>query len=326
MTFGLTRYYLEFKDPFSIAHGTRNGTDLVLLKLEHQGYMAWGEASLPPYLPETQDSVCEFITSFMERSFDISAGLEELLNRLIEFEPDNYAAKACIDIALHNLFAKMKGVLVWQLLGVPDSPLPLCTFTIGMGDKATIRRKVKEAIGFKILKVKLGGENDREIIRTIRDETDLPLCVDANQGWKTKEDALEMINMLSGESVLFVEQPLPKNMHSEMVWLKDRSPLPVYADESVQTPADVKQASEMFHGVNVKLMKCGGLAQGLKMISEARSYGMQILVGSMSESGCGVMAAAQLSALADFVDLDGPLLTKNNPFPSPVYKNGILVI
>ncbi|HEX5002202.1 MAG TPA: dipeptide epimerase [Bacteroidia bacterium] len=324
MTFALSRYYLEFKEPFSIAHGTRNGTDLVFLKLEHQGFVAWGEASLPPYLPETQQTVCDFLERFMVRAFDISEGLEVLLNRLMEFEQGNYAAKACADIAMHNLFAQMQSIPVWQLLGVPDYPLPLCTYTIGMGDKAAIRRKLIDAAGFKLLKVKLGGENDREIIRTIREETDLPLCADANQGWHTKEAALEMINFLAGQSVLFVEQPLPKYLHSEMKWLKEKSPLPLYADESVQTPADVKQVSEGFHGVNVKLMKCGGLAQGLKMIREARNYGLHVLIGSMSESGCGITAAAQLSSLADYADLDGPLLTKNNPFPMPVYKNGIL--
>jgi L-alanine-DL-glutamate epimerase-like enolase superfamily enzyme len=135
-----------------------------------------------------------------------------------------------------------------------------------------------------------------------------------------------MIQWLAGQHVLFVEQPLSKLKNHDMVWLKERSPLPLFADESAQHAGDIALLQECFHGINVKLMKCGGVGAGLTMIREARKYGFKVLVGSMSETSCGIMAAAHLSSLADYADLDGPLLTSNNPFPMPEYKNGKLLL
>jgi L-alanine-DL-glutamate epimerase-like enolase superfamily enzyme len=152
------------------------------------------------------------------------------------------------------------------------------------------------------------------------------ICVDVNQGWKSCEVALEMILRLQELGVAFVEQPLPKHLHDDMEWLKQKSPLPLFADESAQTPADVAMIRKGFHGVNVKLMKCGGITEGLKMVREAKKNGLQVLVGSMSETSCGILAAAQLTSLADYADLDGPMLTRNNPFQRPEYREGRLLI
>jgi len=324
--FELTDFFLEFKTPFSIAHGTREGTDIVLLELSSQDIRAWGEASLPPYLKEDKNSVRLFISAFFKSGINPEAGLQPLLKRLMNFKEENFAAKACVDIALHNWFAKHEGIPVWKLLGLKKDPLPLCTYTIGMDDKAVIENKVRGAKDFKILKVKLGGEKDQEIINNIREMTSKDICVDVNQGWKTKEHALEMINWLKEQRVLFVEQPLDKNNFHDMLWLFERSSLPLYADESVQIFSDISKVKNCFHGINIKLMKCGGIGEGLKMIHEAKKQDLKILIGSMSETSCGVMAAAQLSPLADYADLDGPLLTKNNPFDMPEYRDGKLRI
>lgn len=319
----ITDYFLEFKTPFAIAHGTRQGTDLVFLKLEHGGIMAHGEASLPPYLSETKESVHNFIDAFFRKGIDLSEGLSMLLNKLMSFEEGNFAAKACIDIALHNWFAQKEGVPVWLMLGLKNEPLPLCTLTIGMDDTSVIKRKVEEANEFKLLKLKLGGNHDREIITAVREVTDKPLCVDVNQGWhRDKEAALEMIVWLKSQGVIFVEQPLDKTDFEGQFWLHERSPLPLIADEAAQIPADLKRIANIYDGVNIKLMKCGGIGEGLKMIMEANKYGLKILLGSMSESGCAIAAAANLSSLADWTDLDGPLLTKNNPFDIVNYEYG----
>ncbi len=245
----------------------------------------------------------------------------------MNFNEGNYAAKACVDIALHNWFAQKAGLPVWKMLGLKNEPLPLCTLTIGMDDVAGIKRKVEEAVDFKLLKVKLGGDHDKAIIIAIREVTNKPLCVDVNQGWHhDKEAALEMIIWLKTQGVIFVEQPLDKKDFEGQQWLHERSPLPIIADEAAQVPADMEAIKDIYDGVNVKLMKCGGIGEGLKMIREARKYNLKLLVGSMSESGCAISAAANLSSLADWVDLDGPLLTKNNPFDVVRYVDGKIVL
>ncbi len=327
MQITITNFFLEFKTPFAIAHGTRNGTDLVFFKLEHDGIVAMGEASLPPYLHDTKESVTKFITSFFKNPVDLSQGLPSLLQDLMIFAEGNFAAKACVDIAFHNWFAQQAGVPVWKMLGLINTPLPLCTFTIGMDEPAAIKGKVAAVGDFELLKVKLGGNQDKEIISAIREVTNKPLCVDVNQGWHNdKETALEMIEWLKEQGVIFVEQPLDKNDLVSQAWLHERSPLPLIADEAAQVPSDIKMIKDIYDGVNIKLMKCGGIGEGLKMIKLARDFNLKVLVGSMSESGCAISAAANLSSLADWVDLDGPLLTKNNPFDIVKYEKGRVVI
>ncbi|MBL0341454.1 MAG: dipeptide epimerase [Bacteroidetes bacterium] len=296
MLYTITPFFLEFKTPFSIAHGTRNGTDLVFLEIIQDGIVAHGEASLPPYLPETSETVQAFIDAFFMQHPDELANLSLSLQQLHSFQQGSFAAKACVDIAFHNWFAKKEGIGVWQLLGLKNHPLPPCTFTIGMGDKESLHQKVKDGNDFSILKVKLGGENDKQIISSIREVTQKPLCVDVNQGWKDKMFALDMIHWLKEQNIIFIEQPLPKNNYDDSLWLHEMSPLPLIADESIQQPTDVVKIKDAFDGVNMKLMKCGGISEGLKLITEARKYNLKVLIGSMSESGCAITAAAQLSS------------------------------
>lgn len=322
--YSIRNYFLEFKEPFSIAHGTRTGTDVVILELQHESFTAFGEASLPPYLVENKASVATYINNFFAK-FSWSPHLTDCLYQIHESGPGNFAAKACIDIAFHNLFALKAGIPLWKMIGLSDQPLPPCTFTIGMGTPDVIRRKVLAAEGFSILKVKLGGGNDKEIIDAIRSVSSLPLCVDVNQGWKSVKEAMEMIEWLHHKNVLFVEQPLSKTDIEGQQYLFQNSPLPLIADEFVQTPDDVPKTKGLFHGINIKLMKCGGIAPAMKMAAKAKDIGLKILIGSMTETSCGIQAASQLSVLADWVDLDGPLLTKNNPFPPVTYRSGKII-
>lgn len=317
-------YSLEFKHPFGLAYGTRTKTDVVFIKLESDGFVGYGESSLPPYLGETHESVISFLNkakSLLEKQ-DASSGHGEITNEIHELEENNNAAKAGLDIALHDLFAKSQSKQVWQYLNFEKPISKNTSVTISIGDLSLIPQKIEEVKDFNILKVKLGSENDKEIIETIRKYSDKPLVVDANQGWKEKHFALEMINWLSDKNVLFVEQPMPKENLDDMAWVTERSPLPTLADESVKVLEDAKRVEGAFSGINLKLMKCTGLHEAKCIIDYCKEKKLKLNVGCMTESSCAISAAAQLTAYADWVDLDGPTLVKNNPFSGIEYING----
>lgn len=317
-------YSLEFKHPFGLAYGTRTKTDVVFIKIESDGFVGYGESSLPPYLGETHESVITFLNKaklYLEK-YDLSSGHGKVTIGIHLLAESNNAAKAGIDIALHDLYAKSNNKPVWEYLGY-EKPVAINTsVTISIGDLNLIPQKIEEVKDFNILKVKLGNTNDKEIIETIRKHSDKPLVVDVNQGWKEKNFALEMINWLSDKNVLFVEQPMPKENIDDMAWVTERSPLPTMADESVKILEDAKRVEGAFSGINLKLMKCTGLHEAKKIIDFCKEKKLKLNVGCMTESSCAISAAAQLTAYADWVDLDGPTLVKNNPFSGINYKNG----
>lgn len=178
-----------------------------------------------------------------------------------------------------------------------------------------MREKTKECAGqFNILKVKLGRDNDKEMIETIRSVTDLPIAVDANQGWKDKRHALDMIHWLKEKGIVMVEQPMPKEQLDDIAWVTGQSPLPIFADESIQRLKDIVGLKDAFTGINIKLMKCTGMREAWKMVTLARALGMKVMVGCMTETSCAISAASQLSPAVDFADLDGSLLIANDRF------------
>lgn len=319
---------LYFKRPFKIAHGSRDSTAIVLTELEYEGLVGYGEACLPPYLVETQESVGLFLNkaskvlSTVKHPFSIEA----VIHLIDAIEMGNTAAKASIDIALHDLYGKLNNKPCWQLLGCDNTLTPYTTYTIGIDEPEIIKQKLEDADTFKILKVKLNGENDKAAIETIRAITNKSIAVDVNQGWKTKEEALKIIEWLTDKNVLFVEQAMPKNKLDDALWLYERSPLPLFADESVQTFLDIDVVKNCYHGINIKLMKCGGMFEAKKMIDKARALNLKVLIGCMSETYCGVSAAAQLSPLVDYADLDGPLLIKNNLFNGITFIDGKITL
>ena len=318
---------LYFKHPFKISHGTRIATPIVIIQLEQDGLIGYGEASMPPYLGESHESVIAFLKK--AEPVLLSADpmeLEATMHAIDLIASGNTAAKASIDIALHDLKGKLLQRACWQLYDADKSKTPYTTFTLGIDRPEVMVKKIQEAESYKILKVKLNGDGDKDIITTIRNHTNKPIAIDVNQGWKVKEHALKMIEWLSDKNVLFIEQPLPKENLDDAYWLFQRSALPLFADESVQRYEDIEQIKNCFHGINIKLMKCTGMLEAYKMIQCARAYQLNVLIGCMSETSCAISAAAQLSPFADYADLDGCLLMKNDLFNGVEFVNGKITL
>jgi L-alanine-DL-glutamate epimerase-like enolase superfamily enzyme len=256
----------------------------------------------------------DFLSQVNLSTYDDPFLIEDILEYVDSIAPGNYAAKASVDIALHDLIGNILNIPLYKLWGLDPDKTPNTSFTIGIDTPDVVRQKVEEASGFKILKVKLGGGNDREMIKTVREMTTVPLCVDVNQGWTDKKLALDLIFWLKEQGIVFIEQPFPKEKIDDIAWLTENSPLPVIADEAVQRLKDLIYLKGVYSGVNIKLMKCTGLREAWKMINYARAIGMTVMLGCMTETSCGVSAASQLSPMVDFADLDGNLLISNDIF------------
>jgi len=314
MKFTFRPYTLELKHVFTVAVNSRTTTPVMLTEIEYDGVKGFGEASMPPYLGESQETATKFLSKVNLEQFDDPFEIEKILEYVDSIDEKNTAAKASVDIALHDLVGKLIGKPWYKIWGFDKSKTPYTTFTIGIDKPDVVRQKVKEAEEFKVLKVKLGKENDREMIETIRSVTDKPLTADANQGWKDKNYALEMIQWLHSQNVLYIEQPMPKEMIEENAWITEHSPIPVLGDESIQRIPDLIKMKDVYSGVVIKLMKCTGMREAYKMITLAKSLGMKVMLGCMTETSCAISAAAQLSPEADWADLDGNLLIKNDPY------------
>ncbi|GJQ64021.1 MAG: dipeptide epimerase [Melioribacteraceae bacterium] len=315
-------YTLELKHVFTIATSSRSTTPVMLTEIEYDGIVGYGEASMPPYLGETQDTAAKFLSRVDLGQFKDPFEIEKILEYVDSIETGNAAAKASVDIALHDLVGKLAGQPWYKIWGLDKTTTPNTSFTIGIDTPDVVRQKVKEAAEFKILKVKLGRENDKEMIETIRSVTNTPLCVDVNQGWEDKEMALDMIHWLKEKNVTFVEQPMPKTQLDDMAWLTENSPLPTIADEAMQRIPDVVKAHGIYSGINIKLMKCTGMREAYKMLTLARALDMKVMLGCMTETSCAISAASHLSPAVDWADLDGALLIGNDVFDGTKIVDG----
>ena len=307
-------YDLQLRHTFTIANSSRKTTPDVLTSLEFEGITGYGEASMPPYLGESIESASKFLSLLNLSQFKDPFQMEDILTYIDSALPGNCAAKAAVDIALHDLVGKIMGQPWYKIWGFDPADTPNTSFTIGIDTPEVVRQKTIEAKPYKILKVKLGQKTDREMIETIRSVTDAPLCVDVNQGWTDKQMALDMIYWLKEKGVVFVEQPMPKTAIDDMAWLTANSPLPTIGDESVQRLPDVVKAKGVYHGINIKLMKCTGMREAHQMLTLAESLNMKVMIGCMTETSCAISAAAQLSPKCEWADLDGNLLISNDPY------------
>ncbi|MNK05749.1 L-Ala-D/L-Glu epimerase [compost metagenome] len=322
MKIAYNAYSLELKHPFSIAKFSRTSTPVMLIRLSYENIEGYGEASMVPYMGESVETAVAFLKKVDWNRFVHPFNFEEIINYLDSIEKGHPAIKAAIDIALNDINGKLLNKPCYEIYGADPSKMPVTSYTIGIDTAEVIKEKVADANGFKVLKIKLGRDNDKELINTIRSVSDLPLYVDANQGWTNKKHAIEMIYWLHDQGVQLIEQPMDKADLEGNAWLTGRSPIPILADEAVQRLSDLEGLRGAYHGINIKLMKSGGIYEGHQMILKAKSMGMKVLIGCMSETSCATQAGMALAPLCDWADLDGPWLTKNNPFTAPKMIEG----
>jgi|Deesub1362B_J571_1020462.scaffolds.fasta_scaffold02769_4 L-alanine-DL-glutamate epimerase-like enolase superfamily enzyme len=318
---------LDLKHTWTIARGSSQFKQNVIVRVEKDGFVGYGEAAPNIRYNETVESTVAVI----EKAIPLFEKAEpwhyvDLGQAIQELAEEQTAAKAALDIALMDWVTKAAGLPFYRFLGLDKKKTPITTMSIGIDTPEVIQQKVREAADFPVLKIKVGLKNDEEIIAAVRAVTEKPLRVDANEGWKSKEEALEKIRWLVSQGVEFVEQPLPSTMLEETRWLRDRVEIPIIADESVKRASDIPKLAEAFDGVNIKLMKAGGLQEALRMIWMARSLGMKIMLGCMIETSVAISAAASISPLVDFADLDGNLLITNDPFDGVKVRRGKLLL
>lgn len=313
---------LHLRHTFRLALGATDSRRNLLVEVEHEGLVGLGEAAPIARYGQDAESAAHAVDEMAgrlgdPRFFDEAAG-----RAAVAGEP---AAAAAVDMALRDLAGKRLGAPLYELLGLDPGATPPTSFTIGMDTPEVVAAKVREAGDFEVLKVKMGSDDDRAVLEAVRDVTDRPLWVDANEGW-TLEGARSRLDWLKTLGVELVEQPLPASQLDEARELRRLSPLPIFADESLHTAADVPRLAGAFDGVNVKLMKCGGIGEALRIISTARAHGLRVMLGCMVETSLAITAAAHISPLVDYADLDGNLLIVDDPFVGARVVGGRLVL
>ena len=320
-------YELKLAHVFTVASYSRTTTPDVQVEIEYEGVTGYGEASMPPYLGQSVETVTTFLNKVDLSQFNDPFQMEDILTYVDSLSEGDAAAKAAIDIALHDLVGKLMGQPWYRIWGLDPAKAPSTTFTIGIDTPEVVKEKTLEAVGkFNILKVKVGLHTDEAMIKAIREVTDVPLAVDANQGWQDRSQALEEIYWLKENGIVMVEQPMSKERLDDIAWLTAHSPLPIFADESIQRLKDIPSLVGAYNGINIKLMKCTGMREGWKMANMARALGMKVMVGCMTETSCAVSAAAQFSPFVDFADLDGNLLIANDRFDGVKVVGGKLTL
>ncbi len=313
-------FTISAKHPFKISREVKQRVERVWVRIVADGLEGWGEADPLRYYGETAGTV----VAALEQMRPVIEGAKHP-DRLETLERDlrgaighNGSAHAAVSAALHDLAGKNAGLPLWKLWGLDPAEAPLSSFTIGLDEPEVVRQKVEEAAEYPILKVKLGTDRDEEILATICDAAspETILRVDANAAWSARE-AIERIEMLTDYGVEFVEQPLHPDDHEGYRFLHGRSALPVIADESCIDSASIPRLVGLVDGINIKLSKCGGPREALRMIHTARSCGLSVMMGCMLESSLGIAPAAHLASLLDYADLDGAALLAEDPFDGP---------
>ena len=309
---------------------SRNSSDVknnVFVKYTRNGVFGIGEAAPNIRYNETPESTIEVIKRAMPviEKFD-PWHFVDMGYAIQELAEEQTAAKCAIDIAIMDWVGKSLGAPLYKYFGLDKRKTPITTFSIGIDTPEVMQQKIREAEQYPILKIKVGKDNDEEIMRAVREVTDKPLRVDANEGWKSKEEALEKIKWLETIGVEFIEQPMPSTMLDETRWLRERVNIPIIADEAVKKASDIPILATAYDGINIKLMKSAGIQEAMRMIWMARSLGMKIMLGCMIESSCAIAAAAHISPLVDYADLDGNLLISNDPFKAATVDRGKMTL
>jgi L-alanine-DL-glutamate epimerase-like enolase superfamily enzyme len=326
MRISYQRFDLQLKHPFTISRGSSRVDPVVIVSLEHDGIVGLGEAAPSARYGESIETVIDFVSRLNVLRFEDPFQIDAILSEVDAIGSGNYSAKTAIDLALHDWIGKKLSISLHKYWGLNKEKTPVTSFTIGIDTPEVLIRKIHEAEEYPLLKIKLGGDNDREIMRTVRSATKKMIRVDANEGWKTKELALERVKWLEQEGVEFVEQPMTASDLAGTAWLRERVNIPLIADENCIRLQDVPKLQHVFDGINIKLMKCTGLREATKMIHSARACNLKIMMGCMIETSVAITAAAQLSPLIDYADLDGNVLITNDPFEGVKIVEGKLVL
>lgn len=313
---------LHLRHTFRLARGASDVRHNLVVELEHEGLVGLGEAAPIPRYAQDRESSARAVEAMVERLQSPRAFHDAARNAAVDGQT---AAEAAVDMALHDLVGKRLQAPLYELLGLDPTATPAISYTIGLDTPEVVERKVREATDYEILKVKMGSDEDRVVLETVRAVSDQRLLVDANEGW-TLDGARERLEWLASLGVELVEQPLPADRLAETRELREGSPLPLFADESVYRAEDIPRLATAFDGINIKLAKCGGIGEALRMIATARAHGMQVMLGCMIESSVGITAAAHLSPLVDYADLDGNLLITDDPFTGARIANGRIVL
>ncbi len=316
---------LKLTTPFRISRAVSQVAPNVIMQISHKEWTGYGEAAPDEYYGETQETVLACVSAFAGNLGDDPFAFEEILNQLNTIIRLNPSAKAAVDMALYDLVGKMLNVPVYKLLGLNPEHTPQTSFTLGIDTPANMAKKALLARDYPILKVKVGMKNDVANIQAIREVSSATIRVDANTAWTPKE-AIKMINALAPYNIEFVEQPTAPRDLDGLRLIRENVPLPIIADESCVTVEDIPRIAGCVDGINIKLMKCGGLRHALKMIHVARAHNLRIMIGCMIESSLAITAAAHLTPLVDYADLDGHLLIDNDPYEGVKVVNGKLVL
>jgi L-alanine-DL-glutamate epimerase-like enolase superfamily enzyme len=317
---------LPLRHAWTIARGSSASKTNVVVRVSQGGLAGLGEAAPNARYKEDWRSVMACLDRIEPLLGDDLSDWAGILDRIEAALPDGHAARAAVDIALHDLAAQRDGMPLWRLMGADPSSMPRTSFSIGLDAIPVMQQKVREAAAFPILKVKLGSDDDRAVVEGIRAVTDKPLYVDANEGWRDPERAIAMIGWLAGMGVTLVEQPLPAADLEGARRVRAGSRLPIYADEAALRVADVGRIHDAYDGINIKVQKSGGLRPARRMLEAARERGMQVMIGCMIETSIGITAAAHLAPLFDQADLDGNLLLAADPFRGAVVRDGRLLL
>ena len=320
---------LQLRHTFTISGFSRDITPAIQVRIDYDGYTGYGEGGLPPYMTgQNIQTASEFLSKIDLGQFSSPFLVEDILRYVDNIAPGMTCAKSAVDIALHDLIGKLVGQPCHRLFGYDPAKAPDTCYTIGIDTEDVIREKTRLAEGYNILKVKLGVDEktDKMLVNTVRSVSNKPMVVDANQGWKDKRYALEMIHWLKEQGVMMVEQPMPKTVFDDMAWVTAHSPLPTFADESCQRLVDVPKLHGVFSGINLKLIKCSGLHEARQMIATAEALNMTAMIGCTTESSCAISAAGQIAPRMVFADLDGPLLITNDMFDGVKFVNGKITL
>lgn len=318
---------LKLKHTWTTVMSSSDYRDTLHVRLNRDGVQGIGEGAAIVRYKESAESGRKAVETVKQiLSQENLRYYEKVLAEVFRRIPGEWAAKSAIDIAVMDWVSKSMGIPLHQFFGVDAKDAPITTFSIGIDNPETTKAKVREAEAYPVLKIKVGLDSDEATLDAVRSVTKKPLRVDANEGWKTKEEALRKIKWLETQGVELIEQPMAAHMIDEHRWLRGKVNIPIIADEASLYPENIPKLAGAFDGINVKLDKCGGTQQALRMIHIARSLGMKVMLGCMVSSSCTITAAAHLSPLVDYADLDGNLLIGNDPYSGVKVAKGKLIL